>query len=101
MNRGLCGIAFLLIASATVFGGTTAAQTVKDLAIYEKRCGRCHGSDANRLAQTTLRKKGKKIVTRDRATELRKFLSRHGRSTPGEVHRIYSLLRRHLVAEGQ
>lgn len=101
MTRCVCGIAILLIASAPVFSGTTTAQTARDFAIYEKRCGRCHGINAERLAQSTLRKEGKQVVTRDRAIELRKFLNRHGRSTPDEVHRIYSLLRRYLATEGQ
>ena len=101
ITRRLCGIATLLIASAPIFAGTTAAQTAKDFTAYEKRCGGCHGTNAKRLAQSMLRKKGKQIITRERAIELRKFLNRHGRATPGEVNLIYSLLRRYLATEGQ
>jgi hypothetical protein len=99
MNQYCYCTASLLIASATVFADATAAQTVKDLAIYEKRCGHCHGTNAKTLAQSTLRMSGKNIVTSDRAIELRTFLNRHGRSTPDEAQPIYSLLRRYLAAK--
>jgi len=99
MNQRLYIIAALLFVAAPMFSGTTTAQIKSDVAIYEKRCGGCHGVDAKRLAQITLRTDGDKIVTREKAVELKKFLNRHGRSTPSEIRRIYSLLRRHLATE--
>ena len=86
----------LLVALVLAGAGPASGQTTAELALYEKRCGQCHGADAESLARTTLRKVGGKIVTRERAIELTKFLSRHGRSTPDEVQRLYGLLRRYL-----
>ncbi len=94
------GRSSVLVALVFAGAGPAVGQTTAELALYEKRCGRCHGADVESLARTTLRKVGGEIVTRDRAIELTKFLSRHGRSTPDEVQRLYGLLRRNLEAGG-
>jgi len=101
MTKRPSGIGGLLVASVQVVASASIAQAETDFAIYKKRCGQCHGTDVKELAHSTLLRRGKRIVTRDRAIELRKFLNRHGRSSTVEADRIYSLLRRYIAYEGQ
>lgn len=101
MTRYSRGIVSALVMSAHVFAGATVARAKTDFEIYMKRCGGCHGPNVKRLAQSTLHRRGEKILTRDRTIELRKFLNRHGRSTTAEADRIYVLLWQHLASDGQ
>lgn len=101
MPRGPYRIVRLFVVSTSVFACVTVAEAETDFDIYEKRCGRCHGANPEKLAQTTLFRRGEKVVTRDQEIELRDFLDQHGRATTSEAHRIYSLLRRYLIAGGQ
>ena len=88
----------LLIVSGTLSFAPLTALADDSQAIYENRCGGCHGGSAQILARDKLAILENKIVTRERQQELRDFLKRHGRSTSVQADGIYTLLLGYAMA---